>query len=106
MKKKEEMEAEQFQKKLDSLNRDIAVLKSQKEKLVQKADTVEKALAEKLEKRNSLVVSYIAEPLGDKEVDFRQAKYLRYQLEKGKIEITDVGAIEGGRHEEILEEDI
>ena len=103
---KEKIEAEQFQKKLDSLNRDIANLKSQKEKLAKKVDAVEKALSEKLEKRNSLVISYIAEPLGDREVDFRQAKYLRVQLEKGKIDLEDAGMAAGNRQEEILEDDV
>lgn len=103
---KEKIEAEQFQKKLDSLNRDIANLKSQKEKLAKKVDVVEKALSVKLEKRNSLVISYIAEPLGDREVDFRQAKYLRVQLEKGKIDLEDAGMAAGNRQEEILEDDV
>lgn len=102
---KEKVEAELFEKKLDSLSRDIAKLKSQKEKLAKKVDALEKALSEKLEKRNSLVISYIAEPLGDREVDFRQAKYLRVQLEKGKIDMENADITAGSRQEEILDDD-
>ena len=47
---------------------------------------LEDQLSEKLKKRNDLVVSYIVEPLGAKEVDFRQARYLRSQFAKGNFE--------------------
>lgn len=108
---KEKSEAEQFQKKLDSLSRDIASLKEQRDKLKKKSDAVEKLLSERLEKRNSLIVSYIAEPLGDREVDFKQARYLRLQLEKGNTEelensiLGDV-KIMNNSHEEILEDGV
>lgn len=103
---KEKIEAEQFQKKLCSLNKDIASLKEQQDKLKKKEEMIAKTLAEKTEKRNSLIISYIAEPLGNKEVDFRQAKYLRVQLEKGTFQMNEVGAIHSERQEEILEDNI
>lgn len=83
---REKTETEQYEKKLNSLDKDIADLKEQRDKIKKKIKLLEDQLSEKLKKRNDLVVSYIVEPLGAQEVDFRQAKYIRSQFAKGNFE--------------------
>lgn len=82
---REKTETEQYEKKLSSLDKDIKELREQRDKTKKRMKQLEDQLSEKLKRRNDLVVSYIVEPLGAKEVDFRQARYLRSQFAKGNF---------------------